>query len=73
MPGSDQTVSLCREQCLAVLTGQMRINDGAAKQFTGASIVRQIKLGDPVTEDLREQVTIETDPSTGRIVRAWCG
>lgn len=74
LPTTDRTISLCRADTLAVLTGQSRISDDAAKAFTGASIVRQIKPGDAVTEDLRrERVTIETDPVTGKIVRAFCG
>lgn len=43
-------------------------------QLTGATIVRQIKPGNPVTMDFRqERVTIETDEKTGKIVRASCG
>lgn len=65
---------LCRENVVGTLVGQTRINDGAASQFTGASTVRQIRPGDAVTEDFRpERVTIETDPDTGRITRAFCG
>jgi hypothetical protein len=43
-------------------------------QLTGATIVRQVKPGDPVTMDFRqERITIETDPDTGKIIRAYCG
>lgn len=74
LPRPDQAVSLCREGSLAALAGQSRINDRAAMEFTGAGIVRQIRPGDAVTHDLRrDRVTIETDPATGRIVKAWCG
>ncbi|WP_245298469.1 I78 family peptidase inhibitor [Sinorhizobium sp. A49] len=42
--------------------------------MTGATFVRQLKPGDPATMDFRqERVTIETDPATGKIVRAMCG
>lgn len=74
LPGANAAIGLCRERSIGILAGQTRINDGAAREFTGASIIRQIRPGDPVTEDLRpERATIETDPSTGKIVGAWCG
>jgi glutamine phosphoribosylpyrophosphate amidotransferase len=56
------------------LAGKNRISDQQAMQQTGATLVRQIKPGDPVTMDFhQERVTIETDPDSGRIVRAACG
>ncbi|MFC4254424.1 hypothetical protein GRI97_03235 [Altererythrobacter xixiisoli] len=65
---------LCREAVIGTLVGQTRINDGAASQFTGARTIRQIRPGDAVTEDFRaDRATIETDPDTGRITRAFCG
>lgn len=43
-------------------------------QLSGAKTVRQIRLGDMVTQDFREdRVTIETDPASGRVVGATCG
>ncbi|WP_245441356.1 I78 family peptidase inhibitor [Neorhizobium tomejilense] len=43
-------------------------------RLTGATIVRQIRPDQMVTHDFRgNRVTIETDPATGRIVRATCG
>jgi hypothetical protein len=43
-------------------------------QLSGAKTVRQIQLGDMVTQDFREdRVTIETDPASGGVVRATCG
>jgi|UPI000687DD26 hypothetical protein len=65
---------ICRRDAAEALTGKKRITNAQAKRITGASIVRQIKPGQPVTMDYRqERVTIETDPKTGRIIRAYCG
>ncbi|WP_019171827.1 I78 family peptidase inhibitor [Pseudaminobacter salicylatoxidans] len=65
---------LCDRQAAEVLAGRDRITDDEAKRLTGATMVRQVKPGDPVTMDFRqERVTIETDPNTGKIVRAVCG
>ncbi|MGJ7041558.1 putative lipoprotein YajG [Shinella sp. BE166] len=65
---------LCKTETVAALVGKDRISDDEAKQLTGATIVRQIKPGDPVTMDFRqERVTIETDEATGKIIRAMCG
>jgi len=51
-----------------------RLTDQKAMQKTGARVVRQIAPGQGVTLDYRrERVTIETDPATGKIVRAACG
>jgi hypothetical protein len=64
----------CRAEAAQALAGRARISDAEAKQLTGASIVRQVAPGQPVTMDFRpDRVTIETDPATGRIVRASCG
>ena len=64
----------CKPEAAESLSGKDRISDEEAKQITGATIVRQLKPGDPATMDFRqERVTIETDPATGKIVRAVCG
>ncbi|MDR6522762.1 hypothetical protein J2789_005452 [Variovorax paradoxus] len=64
----------CRPDAAATLTGKARMSDAEARQATGASIVRQIQPGQPVTMDYRrERVTIETDAASGKIVRAFCG
>lgn len=64
----------CKRDAAEALAGKDRVTDDQAKQLTGASIVRQIAPGQPVTMDYRaERVTIETDPATGKIVRAACG
>ena len=65
---------VCKREAAEALAGKDRISDEEAMRLTGATIVRQIKPGDGVTMDLRqERVTIETDPATGKIVRAFCG
>ena len=65
---------VCDKTAAEALAGKDRITDDQAKQLTGATIVRQHKPGDPATMDFRqERVTIETDPATGKIVRAFCG
>uniref|UniRef100_A0A9E8A0U7 I78 family peptidase inhibitor n=1 Tax=Bosea sp. NBC_00436 TaxID=2969620 RepID=A0A9E8A0U7_9HYPH len=65
---------LCRAEAAEALAGKARISDVEAQQATGATIVRQIRPGQGVTMDYRrERVTIETDPKTGKIVRAFCG
>jgi len=64
----------CREDAAETLAGKARIGDAEAQQITGATVVRQIRPGQGVTMDYRqERVTIESDPKTGKIVRAYCG
>lgn len=64
----------CRADAAQALAGKDRVSDEQARQLTGATLVRQIAPGQPVTLDFRqERVTIETDPKTGKIVRAFCG
>ena len=65
---------MCKPEAAAALVGKDRISDADAMQLSGATIVRQIKPGDGVTMDFRqERVTVETDPATGKITRAMCG
>jgi hypothetical protein len=65
---------VCSRAAAEALTGKNKISNRRAKRLTGATIVRQIKPGQGVTMDYRqERVTIETDPKTRRIVRAYCG
>ena len=71
---TEAQLGICREDTAQVLAGRDRITDDEAKRLTGSTIVRQIRPGEPVTEDFRrERVTIETDHRTGKIVRAFCG
>lgn len=65
---------VCDRNAAGSLQGKVNVTDAEAKRLTGATIVRQIRPGDPVTMDFRpERITIETDRKTGRIVRAYCG
>lgn len=65
---------LCRRDAAEALVGKSRIGDAEARELTGASLVRQIRPGQGVTMDFRqERVTIETDPKSSRILRAYCG
>lgn len=65
---------VCQRDAAKTLVGKQRVTDEQAKQATGATQVRQIGPGQPVTMDYRqERVTIETDPATGKIIRAMCG
>ena len=65
---------MCKPEAAEGLVGKSRLSDAEAMGLTGATIVRQIKPGDAVTMDYRqERVTIETDPASGKIVRAMCG
>ncbi len=65
---------ICRGDAAKALIGKKHVTDAAARRLTGASIVRQIKPGQGVTMDYRqERVTIETNPKTRRIIRAYCG
>lgn len=65
---------ICRGDAASALAGKKQLTDRQARRMTGATIVRQIRPGQGVTMDYRrERVTIETNPKTGRIVRAFCG
>ncbi|MBY3384071.1 hypothetical protein HFN92_35315 [Rhizobium laguerreae] len=69
MPGGH-----CDAAAARTLVGNPRPTDGDAKHRTGATTVRQIAPGQPVTHDYREgRVTVETDPASGRVVGATCG
>ena len=66
--------AMCRADAAAALVGMDRLTDDEAMQRTGATIVRQIAPGQGVTMDYRQnRVTVETDPRTGKVVRAACG
>jgi len=72
--GSATDPGVCRPDAAEQLAGMSRVTDPQAMQMTGATLVRQIAPGQGVTMDYRqERVTIETDPRTGKIVRAACG
>jgi len=64
----------CDRAAAERLAGHASLTDAEAMRLTGASIVRQIAPGQEVQQDYTDaRVTIETDPATGRIVRAYCG
>ncbi len=64
----------CNAQAAQKLVGKKKPSDARAKRLTGAVSVRQIGPGDMVTMDFREdRITIETDPASGKVVRAKCG
>lgn len=63
----------CSPDAAKSLTGRAAPPEAEVKRLTGASIVRRIAPGAPVTMDLNERrVTIEVDAS-GTIVKASCG
>lgn len=71
---ADAGTAICRAGAAASLVGKDRVGDDDARRLTGAAVVRQIRPGDAYTEDFRpERATIETDPETGKILRAFCG
>ncbi|MBS0224228.1 MAG: hypothetical protein JSR91_26205 [Proteobacteria bacterium] len=72
--GGRAASGICRAAAAEALTGMDRLTDEQAMRMTGATIVRQIAPGQGVTMDYRrERVTVETDPRTGKIIRAACG
>lgn len=72
--GGSVPPGVCRADAAETLTGMDRLTDQRAMQLTGATLVRQISPGQGVTMDYRrERLTIETDPKTGKILRAACG
>ena len=65
---------VCNTAAAQSLIGEAKPADADTMRRTGATIVRHIAPGDPVTHDLRHnRVTIETDPVSGRVVGATCG
>lgn len=66
--------SMCEPARAQALVGSPRVTDEEARQRTGASLVRQIRPGDPITMDFQDaRVTIATDPASGVIREARCG
>lgn len=66
--------SICEPARAQALVGSPRVTDEEARQRTGASLVRQIRPGDPITMDFQDtRVTITTDPASGVIREAACG
>ena len=72
--GAPEKQAVCNRDAADALVGKDRVTDEQAKKLTGATLVRQINPNSPVTMDFRqERVTIETDPASNKIVRAYCG
>lgn len=72
--GSEVPSGRCDPVAARALVGKPKTTDEAAKQRTGATIVRQIAPAQPVTHDYRDnRVTLETDATSGRVVGATCG
>jgi hypothetical protein len=72
--GSEVPSGRCDPVAARALIGQPELTDEEAKQRTVATLVRQIVPGQPVTHDYRDnRVTVETDPTSGRVVGATCG
>ena len=64
----------CKPEAAQALVGKLKPTDAEALQLTNSESVRPIEPGQTVTQDLREdRVTIETDPTTGKVVAARCG
>ncbi|AVH45360.1 I78 family peptidase inhibitor [Agrobacterium tumefaciens] len=64
----------CDPVSARALVGKPKPTDEEAQRRTGATIVRHIAPGQTVTHDYREnRVTLETDPTSGRVVGATCG
>lgn len=72
--GSEVSGGRCDPVAARAMIGQTKPTDEEAKQRSGATMVRQIVPGQPVTHDFRDnRVTLETDPASGRVVGATCG
>ncbi|SDB74258.1 Peptidase inhibitor I78 family protein [Agrobacterium fabrum] len=72
--GSEVPSGRCDPVAARALVGEPKPTDEQAKRRTGATLVRQIVPGEPVTHDYRDnRVTVETDPTSGRVVGATCG
>lgn len=69
----DAAAGPCRPEAAAALAGRPFTAEAALMAATGASLVRRISPGAPVTMDfLADRLTVEVD-AAGRIVRASCG
>ncbi|WP_226951379.1 I78 family peptidase inhibitor [Rhizobium terrae] len=64
----------CNDRAAASLVSGGKPTDAEAMKLTNAKTVGQIEPGQMVTHDYRaDRVTIETNPSSGRVVSARCG
>jgi Peptidase inhibitor I78 family len=73
-PVQTSPVGSCKEAAAQSLVGQVRPTEAEVMQVTNATSVRLIGPGEMTTLDHREdRVTIEADPSSGRVIAARCG
>ena len=64
----------CRAEDAAKLAGMALPSDAQIMALTGASTVRRAQEGQPLTMDyLESRVTVLTDASGTRVLRATCG
>ncbi|WP_081881971.1 I78 family peptidase inhibitor [Bosea sp. LC85] len=65
--------SPCSPEGAKGLAGQIGQSDAEVMRATGASVVRRLSPGSPMTMDYRrERVMIEVD-GHGKVLRAFCG
>lgn len=56
------------------LIGLKNLTEDKMKEQTKSSIVRIVKLGQPITMDYRtDRVTVTIDPMTQKVIKASCG
>lgn len=73
-PGAGPARGVCDRAAADALGGKADMPDDQVKKLTGATMIRRIAPGAPVTMDFRqERITIEVDAKTSKIVRAFCG
>lgn len=73
-PGTPDPTATCRPEDAARLDGTAAPSDERIMELTGASTVRRAKEGQALTMDyLPFRVTVMTDDSGTRIIRASCG
>lgn len=69
-----QNQSQCDAESAAKLVGKVDLTDTQIKQATHATLIRRIKMGQPVTMDYRiERITLTVDPATKKVLQATCG
>ena len=72
MAGAQESRGNCSSEAAASLINKPLPPAEDLKRVTGASIIRQIAPGDPVTMDFNERrLTVEV--AGGKILRATCG
>lgn len=72
MAGAQDSRGSCSSEAAASLINKALLPVEELKRLTGASIVRQIAPGDPVTMDFNER-RLSVEVAGGKILRATCG